>query len=71
MYQSLIVTMLKQSLKIIESMGGDMVQPLATIVIANFLTEWDPSVTLSTPRDWNYSILLLMILWKIFKNLPY
>ena len=67
MHQSLIGTMLQQALKKIEAMGGETVQPLATIVIAPFLKEWYPSVHLSTPRDWNYSRLLLMILWKIFK----
>ena len=48
-------------------MGGDTVKPLATIVIAPFLTEWAPSVTFSTPKDWNSSRLLLIILQKIFK----
>ena len=71
MYQSLIGPMLQQALKQIEAMGGETVQPLATIVIAPFLTEWDPSVPFSTPRDWNSSRLSLMILWKIFKNISY
>ena len=60
--------MLQQALKQIEEMGGETVQTLATIVIAPFLTELDPSVPFSNPRDWNYSRLLLMILWKIFKK---
>ena len=41
-----------------------MVQPLATILIDSFLTEWDTSVPFSTPRDWNYSRFLLMIFGK-------
>ena len=55
MYQSLIGPMLQQYRKQIEAMGVDTVQTLATIVIAPFLTEWDPSFTFSTPRDWNSS----------------
>ena len=54
MYQYLIFPMLQQALKQIEAMVGETVQPLATIVIATFLTEWDPSVPFSTPRYWNY-----------------
>ena len=71
MYQSLIGTMLQQALKQIEDIGGEKVQPLATIVIDTFLTEWSPSVPFSTPRDWNSSRLSLMTLWKIFKNISY
>ena len=56
--------MIQQALKQIETMGGEMVQPLATIVIALLPTEWSPSVHLSTPRDWNYSRLSLMICGK-------
>ena len=67
MYQYLIGPILQQSLKQIEAMGGETVQPLATIVIAPFLTDWDPSVPFSSPRGWNSSILLLMILWKYSK----
>ena len=59
--------MLKQAFKQIEAMGVETVQPLETIVIAPFLTEWDPSVTFSTPRDWNSSRFSLMILWKCSK----
>ena len=69
MYQSLIGTMLQQALKQIEDIGGETVQPLATIVIDTFLEEWDPRVPFSTPKDWNSSRLLLMILWEIFKNI--
>ena len=48
MYQYFICPMLQQALKKIEPMGVEAVQPLATIVIAPFLTEWDPSVPFST-----------------------
>ena len=44
MYQSLIGPMLQQALKQIESMGRETIQPQATILIASFLTEWDPRV---------------------------
>ena len=44
MYQYLIGTILQQSIKKIEAMGGETIQPLETIVIALFLTGWDPSV---------------------------
>ena len=71
MYRYLIGPVLQQALLKIEAMGGEMVQPLATIVIAPFLTEWESSVTFSNTRDWNSSGFLLMILWKIFKNLSY
>ena len=71
MYQSLIGPMLQQALKQIEAMGGETVQPLATIDIAPFLSEWDPIIHLSTTRDYNSSILMLMILCKIFKNISY
>ena len=71
MYKFLIGPMLQQALKQIEAMGGEKLQPLATIVIVPFLTEWDSSVYFSTPSGWNYSRLLLMILWKIFKNISY
>ena len=71
MYQSLIGPMLQQDLKQIEAMGGDTVQPLKTIVISPLLTQGDSSVTFSTPRDLNYSGLLSMIMWKIFKNISY
>ena len=52
-------------------MGGEKVQPLETIAIDPFLTDWDPIVPLSTPREWNYSRFSLMVLWKIFKNISY
>ena len=71
MYRYFIGPMLQQALKQIEAMVGETLQPLETIVIHPFLTVWDPSVTLSNPREWNSSRLLLMILWKIFKNISY
>ena len=51
MYRYLIVPMLQQDLKQIQAVGVDMVKPLATIMIAPFLTEWDPIVPFSTTRD--------------------
>ena len=44
MYRSLIGSILQEALKQIEDMGVETVQPLATILIAPFLTEWDPRV---------------------------
>ena len=63
MYRSLIGPMLQQALKEIEAMSVETVKPLATILIAPFLTGWAPSFPFSTPREWDYSILLLIILW--------
>ena len=62
MYQYLIGPMLQQAIKQIEAMGGETVQTLAIIAIDPFLTEWDPSIHLSTQRDFNSSRLMLMIL---------
>ena len=71
MYQSLTGPMLQQTLKQIEAMGVETVQQLATIVIAPFLTEWNPIVPFSNPRDCNSSRFSFMTLWKIFKNISY
>ena len=60
-----------KALKQIEYMCVDTVQPLATIVVAPFPKDWDPSVPFSTPRYWNSSRLLLIIMWEIFKNISY
>ena len=71
MYRSCIGPMLQNVLKQIDTMGGETVQPIATIVISPLLKEWDPSVPFSNPRDWNYSRLLLMIMWKTFRKKSY
>ena len=59
--------MLQPSLRQIESMGGETVQSVATMVIVTFLIEWATRIPFSISSACKQSKLSLMVLWNILE----